>query len=411
LTQEERLAQAKITEEENKMSLKRIVEAEEERGRKRREKLEALRRRRFDEPILRFISKRGSLIEEIPDEGEYEIVVDDVETGVTKEEAGQSIKQEPLESEHLRETTKEVADNLGEKTDGKEPSGVEGDKIAMDGLPTGQTQIDQESKESAAQPVIAREFSETAKSQQPLSANDTSASLLDEQMDVDHVELSAETIIQPDMGTKSTIIPNATALVDPKTTAHANSTESESAKTAEETTPLGIDPTPQETTTENIASSGFEETQPTTQPSSTNLQPSPQRPPVPPRTPPPYHEAHFTSNTLTYIPLPTQPSLPPTARETFFPNLPLIPPAKPKPSAKCPITGLPARYKDPLSGVGYYDIHAFKILREVGRTGGRYIWCSEGGWFVGEMGWGGRGAKGVPEGWNGLASERKVVGT
>ena len=323
-----------------------------------------------------------------------------MDTGGTKEEAGQGIKQEPLESEHLRGTTKEVADNLGEKPDGEEPSGVEGDKMAIDGLRTEQTQTDQESKESAAQPVIARESSEEAKSQQPLSANDTS----DEQMDVNHVEPSAETIIQPDMETKSAIILDATALVDPKTAAHVNSTDSGSAKTAEETTPLGIDPTPQETTTENIASSGFEETQP-------NNQPPPQRTPTPPRTPPPYHEAHFTSNTLNYIPLPTQPSLPPTARETFFPNLPLIPPAKPKPSAKCPITGLPARYKDPLSGVGYYDIHAFKILREVGRTGGRYIWCSEGGWFVGEMGWGGRGAKGVPEGWNGLASERKVVGT
>ena len=39
LTQEERLTQAVLTEEENKMSLKRIVEAEEERVRKRREKL------------------------------------------------------------------------------------------------------------------------------------------------------------------------------------------------------------------------------------------------------------------------------------------------------------------------------------------------------------------------------------
>jgi len=103
---------------------------------------------------------------------------------------------------------------------------------------------------------------------------------------------------------------------------------------------------------------------------------------------------------MTYIPLPTHPNLPST-RETFFPNIPLQPPAKPKPSARCPITGLPARYKDPLSGVGYYDIHAFKILREVGRRGGRYVWFSVGGWFVGETGWGGRGAKGVPEGWNG----------
>jgi len=99
------------------------------------------------------------------------------------------------------------------------------------------------------------------------------------------------------------------------------------------------------------------------------------------------------------IPLPGQSFK--STREAFFPTVPLVPPPKPKPSARCPITGLPARYKDPYSGVGYYDIHAFKILREVGRPGGRYVWCSEGGWFVGETGWGGRGAKGVPEGWNG----------
>ena len=115
------------------------------------------------------------------------------------------------------------------------------------------------------------------------------------------------------------------------------------------------------------------------------------------KTPPPYHEAYFTSNTVSILPLPGQPLQ--STRDTFFPSIPLLPPPKPKPSARCPITGLPARYKDPLSGVGYYDIHAFKILREVGRKGSRYVWCSEGGWFVGELGWGGRGAKGVPEGW------------
>jgi len=121
-------------------------------------------------------------------------------------------------------------------------------------------------------------------------------------------------------------------------------------------------------------------------------------PPVP-KTPPPYYEANVTANTISLIPLPNA-SIP-TAREAFFPSVPLIAPPKPKPILRCPITGLQARYKDPFTGVGYYDIHAFKILREVARKGGRYVWCSEGGWFIGETGWGGRGAKGVPEGWNG----------
>ena len=122
----------------------------------------------------------------------------------------------------------------------------------------------------------------------------------------------------------------------------------------------------------------------------------PTTPPTP-KTPPPYHEAYFTSNTVSILSLPGQPLQ--STRDTFFPSIPLLPLPKPKPCARCPITGLPARYKDPVSGVGYYDIHAFKILREVGRKGSRYVWCSDGGWFVGESGWGGRGAKGVPEGW------------
>jgi hypothetical protein len=115
------------------------------------------------------------------------------------------------------------------------------------------------------------------------------------------------------------------------------------------------------------------------------------------KTPPPYQEAYYTSNTLSILSLPNQPLQ--STRDTFFPSIPVLPPSKPKPCARCPITGLPARYRDPLSGIGYYDIHAFKILREVGKKGSRYVWCSEGGWFVGETGWGGRGAKGVPDGW------------
>jgi vacuolar protein sorting-associated protein 72 len=405
LTQEERLAQAKITEEENKMSLKRIVEAEEERARKRREKLEALRRRRFDEPLIRFISKRGSLIEEIPDEEEErEVIVDDVENGVPESMEGTVVKKEPTEQASLGGTTQEVKDTE-EKPDGEKQSGVDGEKMDVDESNAGPAQANPESIDSPTQNVVIRSSPEVAKIQPPLTTKDTSASLLDEQMDVDHVEPSTENTIQPDSDTKSAIIPDATALVSPHSPTGFNSTEAECSKTAEETTPLVINPTTQETITENLDSE-FKTIQPqvtdtNNQPSETTLQTPPHQTPTPPKTPPPYHEAHFTSNTLTYVPLPTQPSLPPTARETFFPNLPIIPPPKPKPSPKCPITGLSARYKDPLSGVGYYDIHAFKMLREVGRRGGRYVWCSEGGWFVGEMGWGGRGAKGVPEGWNG----------
>lgn len=392
LTQEERLAQAKITEEENKMSLKRIVEAEEERARKRREKLEALRRRRFDEPIIRFISKRGNLIEEIPDvEEEDEVVVDDVEAN-----GAEIVKKEADELTLLEEDKKSVGDKDGLRADAENP-GVDGEKMNID-----ESIAEPEIKNSATQPPTTEEAPQNSKAKSPVAINDTAAPLMDEQMDEDHVETSAQSSsTKVDRAIESAVVPDAMALVSPHSPPETDSTKEEASKTAESTIPAVLVQTSEETTTENPETSESKESQFAPIPSSTIIPTTPpHQTPTPPKSPPPYHEAHFTSNTITFIPLSTHPTLPST-RETFFPNIPLLPPPRPKPSAKCPITGLPARYKDPLSGVGYYDIHAFKILREVGRRGGRYVWCSEGGWFVGETGWGGRGAKGVPEGWNG----------
>jgi len=369
------LAQAKITEEENKMSLKRIVEAEEERARKRREKLEALRRRRFDEPIIRFLSKRGSLIEEVPDEEEeVEIVVDDVIKG-------EEVKKEPDESILIGDGNDAVEEKDQKKENEGKQSGVDDGKMDVDEAATEKAPVDLEGTS--------------------LTANDTSAPLLDEQMDVDHVEKPAAKVQQID-DNETTTLPDATALVPPHspTRAPLETEETETTKAMDATAPTKEASKSQSTAADGAEPSAPKDPQPAPIPPSAINPTPPNQTPTPPRSPPPYHEAHFTLNTMTYIPLPTHPNLPST-RETFFPNIPLQPPAKPKPSARCPITGLPARYKDPLSGVGYYDIHAFKILREVGRRGGRYVWCSEGGWFVGETGWGGRGAKGVPEGWNG----------
>jgi len=62
----------------------------------------------------------------------------------------------------------------------------------------------------------------------------------------------------------------------------------------------------------------------------------------------------------------------------------------------CPITSLPARYRDPLTGVQYANAAAFKKLRELTRQG--YVWSTMVGCFVGKVG---ACARGVPEGFLG----------
>jgi vacuolar protein sorting-associated protein 72 len=410
LTQEERLAQAILTEEENKMSLKRIVEAEEERSKKRREKLEALRRRRFDEPILRFISRRESLIEEIPTGEEDNIDVGDTEneeTDVT------GIKQEALETA----ANKPAPDDnrtLGERPLAEKPTEeLNADKMDIDGhsadKPLDQdTTRDDTQSQNAPSPSI----------QSDQDAGSAASPLEREEMDADKEELSQNPRIDANESNSRDVneSPNEGASV-PKESGHGESRDKEggdaetpipepdvhspkSEHEMKEATQGDISPTTDHTTSSPAKLANCTTATIISASTSASLpKPLLDRILSPPATPLAYEEAHFTANTLSMIPLPGQPLKP--TREAFFPTVPLVAPPKPKPSARCPITGLPARYKDPYSGVGYYDIHAFKILREVGRPGGRYVWCSEGGWFVGETGWGGRGAKGVPEGWNG----------
>ena len=48
--------------------------------------------------------------------------------------------------------------------------------------------------------------------------------------------------------------------------------------------------------------------------------------------------------------------------------------------AICPITGEPAKYKDPKSGVPYANLEAYKRLQEILRHD--YLWSSEKGTFL-----------------------------
>jgi vacuolar protein sorting-associated protein 72 len=365
LTQEERLAQAILTEEENKMSLKRIVEAEEERARKRKEKLEALRRRLFKEPVLRFVSRRVSLIEEIPDEPEEEIEVIEVKSMENTKEIVKEEERDAQEVDGVRVTAEDGPAKVADETSvpgnadsglGEAPSNTDVMKIDPPDLQKDKSTEVEDTKTSSTEPEETH-----PDAVRPVDS-------LSEKMDVDNT-------------------------VSPPTEA-----ETSASKIADEM-PLTEEHPPPETS-QDITSDTKAVTSPSIEQDGEHKtsSPSPQSKVLQPHTPPPYHEANVTSNTISYIPLPG--ILLSTAQETFFPDILLIPTAKPKPTSRCPITGLPARYRDPLSGVGYYDIHAFKILREVSRKGSRYVWCTDGGWFVGETGWGGRPAKGVPDGWN-----------
>ena len=396
LTQEERLAQAILTEEENKMSLKRIVEAEEERARKRREKLEALRRRQFNEPVIRFISRRVNLIEETPDEAEDDIIIDDA----------MKVKEEEVEIP-ADEDAKE-SNGQGEVEEVKQPN-------EQPNEPAGELSVASAARDKSAEADIKTadivdhptdETDETGQTKEETSQIENSGPSTEnaERMDI---ETGEETSQAPANEVKDIASEDPNSSNPLKVTASDNETTQNSDSLQEhpnkdqEKAEVDSPPKPEEHAVSNTSTEPIpiepENPQDATPAVSLTSPPSPKV--LKPHTPPPYHEANIAANTISYIPLPG--GTLPTTRETFFPDVPLIPPPKPKPSARCPITGLPVRYKDPLSGIGYYDIHAFKILREVGRKGSRYIWCTEGGWFVGETGWGGRPAKGVPEGWSG----------
>ncbi|KAL1955306.1 hypothetical protein VTO42DRAFT_8838 [Malbranchea cinnamomea] len=62
------------------------------------------------------------------------------------------------------------------------------------------------------------------------------------------------------------------------------------------------------------------------------------------------------------------------------------------PTELCPITSLPARYRDPQTGLGYANALAYREIRHL--VSNRYAWSSLLGCFVGPIG---VGARGVPE--------------
>lgn len=127
---------------------------------------------------------------------------------------------------------------------------------------------------------------------------------------------------------------------------------------------------------------------------------------------------NLPSNPLAPTPFPTQAPVPPQISHSTrnivvlsnFDNLPLADrgefsifynlkkPGKTNKAPKvqqelCPITSLPARYRDPASGVAYANAQAYKRLKDLQKN--KFTWSSMLGCYVGESG---VVARGVPEG-------------
>ena len=120
--------------------------------------------------------------------------------------------------------------------------------------------------------------------------------------------------------------------------------------------------------------------------------PPPTAPPLPPPTP--------ENSTRNLVILTSFDSLPPNSKHlnsyAFFSNNRKTPkPSKHAPEL-CTITSLPARYRDPSTGLGYANAYAYQKLQEL--TKQNYVWSGMLGCYVGKVG---VAARGVPDGFLG----------
>lgn len=86
-----------------------------------------------------------------------------------------------------------------------------------------------------------------------------------------------------------------------------------------------------------------------------------------------------------------------------------IPPPPPKP--RCAITAWPAKYRDPKTGLAYFDMQMYKAVQRI--LAGGSMWSGLLGAWVGPAPGGisiGRPASGVPEGFTGPPPAVKVEG-
>jgi vacuolar protein sorting-associated protein 72 len=130
----------------------------------------------------------------------------------------------------------------------------------------------------------------------------------------------------------------------------------------------------------------------------TPLQPNPNLSlaPPPPPPPPPIPE----TSTRNLVILTSFDTLPATSKQlnsyTFFSNSRKTPKPAKHASELCAITSLPARYRDPSTGLGYANAYAYQKLQEMKKQ--NYVWSGMLGCYVGKSG---IAARGVPDGFLG----------
>jgi vacuolar protein sorting-associated protein 72 len=114
--------------------------------------------------------------------------------------------------------------------------------------------------------------------------------------------------------------------------------------------------------------------------------------PEPQLQPPPLEPIHSTRN---LVMLANFERISPADRGEFgvFYNTRKAPKLSKVTQGLCPITSLPARYRDPTTGVAYANSHAYQRLKELQEN--KYLWSGMLGCYVGTVG---VSARGVPDG-------------
>ncbi|WEW57789.1 hypothetical protein PRK78_003256 [Emydomyces testavorans] len=396
MTQEDRLAEAEKTERINSKSLTRWEEMEKQRSEEQRAKLEALQNRRLEGPVITWWSGIAKWI-------------NDRLAQVGVKSYNRAAEKEASRKKRSKDSAnQEVATGRGFK-----PSEQSKDSVAV-----------KQPQPGLAAGTIQHTTKEEAPNGQPKDTPDAGASFLDG-IHL-YASMTDETTSAP-AGQPSNAQPTKRCSDEGRT---AQSTPDQSAVTQQsrETATLSAQQRaldspaqdhskltssgqrpPSVTSTDNVKDPSFQDV-PVKDSTSTQCHPRS----------PPHPYANHQSTELTGS-LPTAPNLsvpPPQAPpkievssrnciilEDFDATTPqerseysiLFNSRKPqklqKPTQEyCPITGRPARYRDPQTGLFYANAQAYREIRQV--LAGRYAWSGFLGCFVGELG---GGAWGVPE--------------
>ncbi|SPO31605.1 related to VPS72 - component of the SWR1 complex, required for vacuolar protein sorting [Ustilago trichophora] len=372
LTQDALIAEALEVEEENRESLRRFLEQEEERRAKQRQ-----RKERITGPFVRWMSVglRVKVVEEIAEEEqkkkeeekkrkeEEEVVLREAEKDKVKEIEG-SQKEHAGVVEEVGSQAKGAGAQPRDASDGGTAPG------SVQAVEEGQ--VDQESKTGSVSAEAADSSAPVPEIKPQQEAVETTKPSSIGDGDVPMAEVTAKPTkasTPPPPEAPSTALPPATA-------------------------------SPDVTAEQPSASTAVPSTQPTTSSSSLTLDPAiaarkeavalrTSSQPLQPSKDTPSHPNTSTSSTKTELQSRTILTLE-RAPEDYtwldeynallgdhctWDSFPYVPsrnrPLKPRQSI-CPITGLPAIYRDPRTGIPYANAEAYKVLTKV--LEGRFLW-------------------------------------